>query len=358
MFLTGVAQSLFLPLAMAVVFAMLPSYLLSRTLVTTMMQGLLGNELDLYNHEADTPSKRNIIWRVHERFEKVFEGLRDVYRSLLAWTMARRALTCVILFLFFGASAVLLPFIGEDFFPKVDAGQMRLHVRVPPGTRLEETGKRFSQIEGTIRQIVPPSETDLIMDNVGLASGTAYVRGTSGTIGNADGEIDISLTANHHSTWGYTSRLRKVLSQQYPDCDFAFQPADMPTQVLDFGTSAPIDIQVTGNFNNAVKDYAIAQQILKKVSQVSGIVDSYIYQVQDAPEVRVDVDRTKAIQLGVTQADVANNVLVALSSDSLFSPSYYLDPANGSEYTVAVQSPQYNLDSIDLANGNACRQCN
>jgi multidrug efflux pump subunit AcrB len=346
-FLTGVAQSLFLPLAMAVVFAMLPSYLLSRTLVTTMMQGLLGNELDLYTHEKDTPSKRNIIWRVHERFESVFEGLRDVYRSLLAWAMARRGLTCIILVVFFGASMFLLPYIGEDFFPKVDAGQMRLHVRVPSGTRLEETGKRFSLIEETIRQQIPANETELVMDNVGLASGTAYVRGTSGTIGNADGEIDISLTENHHSTWGYMAKLRKVLSRQYPDCDFAFQPADMPTQVLDFGTSAPIDIQILGNFNNTAADYAIAQQILKKVSQVSGVVDSYIYQVQDAPEVRVDVDRVKAIQLGVTQQDVANNVLVALSSSSLFSPSYYLDPLNGSEYTVAVQSPQYKLDTID-----------
>lgn len=346
-FLTGVAQSLFLPLAMAVVFAMLPSYLLSRTLVTTMMQGLLGKELDLYSHEPNTPSKRNIIWRVHEHFEKHFESLRDVYRSVLAWALSRRALTCVLLLLFFGGSALLLPYIGEDFFPKVDAGQMRLHVRVPPGTRLEETGKKFSTIEETIRQIVPAGETELIMDNVGLASGTAYVRGTSGTIGSADGEIDIGLKENHHSTWAYMAKLRRTLTQQYPDCEFMFQPADMPTQVLDFGTAAPIDIQVLGNFNNTDKDYAIAQQILKKVSQVSGVVDSYIYQVQEAPEIRIDVDRTKAMQLGVTQQNVANNVLVALSSSSLFSPSYFLDEDNGTEYTVAVQTPQYKLDSVD-----------
>jgi multidrug efflux pump subunit AcrB len=347
-FLTGVAKSLFLPLALAVVFAMLPSYLLSRTLVTTMMQGMLGKELDLYQHEIhDSPSKRNIIWRVHEHFEKHFENLRDVYRSLLAWTLHHRALTCAALILFFGGSLFLLPFIGEDFFPKVDAGQMRLHVRIPPGTRLEETGKKFSQIEETIRQAIPARELELIMDNIGLASGTAYVRSAGGTIGSADGEIDISLSEDHHSTWGYMASLRKTLQQQYPDCTFFYQPADMPTQVLDFGTSAPIDIQILGNFNNMSKDYALAQRILKQVSQISGVTDAYIYQVQDAPEIRIDVDRTKALQEGVTQQDVANNVLVSLSSSSLFSPSYYLDPENGFEYTVAVQTPQYKLDSMD-----------
>ena len=346
-FLTGVAQSLFLPLAMAVVFAMMPSYLLSRTLVTTMMQSLLVNELDLYTHEPNTKSKRNIIWRIHEAFEKRFERLRNIYESLLVWTLGHRAITVLILLAFFGASALLLPSIGEDFFPKVDAGQMRLHVRVPPGTRLEETGRRFSLIEASIRKVIPTEETDLIMDNIGLASGTAYVRGTAGTIGNADGEIDISLNEKHHSIWNYMSKLRLTLGKEYPDCDFVFQPADMPTQVLDFGTSAPIDIQVLGNFNNMDKDYAIAKQILSKISRVPGVVDSYIYQVQEAPEIRVNVDRTKAMQLGVTQQDVANNVLVALSSSSLFSPSYYLDPLNGTEYTVAVQTPQFQLSTID-----------
>jgi multidrug efflux pump subunit AcrB len=347
-FLTGVAQSLFLPLALAVVFAMLPSYILSRTLVTTMMQAMLGKELDLYDpSQHDSPSKRNIIWRVHEKFEHHFENVRDKYRGVLQWTLHHRGLTCFCTVVFFAASACLLPFIGEDFFPKVDAGQLRLHVRVPPGTRLEETAKRFSQIEDTIRQVIPTNEVGIILDNIGLASGIAYVRSAGGTIGAADGEIDISLAENHHSTWGYMTSLRKKLQATYPDCEFFYQPADMPTQVLDFGTSAPIDIQVLGSFKDMKNDYALAQQILNKVSHVSGITDAYIYQVQNAPEILVNVNRTRALQMGVTQQDVANNVLVSLSSSTLFSPSYYLDPENGFEYTVAVQTPQYQVADID-----------
>lgn len=354
-FLTGVAKSLFLPLAMAVVLAMLPSYLLSRTLVTTMMQALLGKELDLYQRTQGgaeargdkARSNRGVIWDVHERFEKHFDKLRDIYHGMLVRALDHRPFTCLLLFCFFIGSAILLPFIGEDFFPKVDAGQMRLHVRVPPGTRLEETGKKFSAIEATIRQVIPARETDLIMDVLGQAGGSAYVRGTSSTIGAADGEIDVSLTPNHQSTWGYMAKVRSALGRQYPECSFAFQPADMPTQVLDFGTSAPIDIQVLGNYANTSKNYALAQSIMRKVSQVPGVVDCYIYQVQASPELRLTVDRTKALQMGVTQQNVAGNVLVSLSSSSLVAPSYYLDPVTGFEYTVAVQTKQYNVPSVD-----------
>jgi len=351
-FLTGVARSLFLPLAMAVVFSMLPSYFLSRTLVTTMMQALLGKELDLYQNTPTvdgrpSKSKRGVIWKVHEAFEHRFEKLRDIYHSALLAALEHRVRTCLILGFLLAASAALLPFIGEDFFPKVDAGQIRLHVRVPPGTRLEETGKRFSEIEATIRTLIPSNEVDLILDNLGQAGGAAYVRGTSSTIGSADGEIDVSLKEIHHSTWDYMSTVRKALVHQYPDCSFAFQPADMPTQVLDFGTSAPIDVQVLGNYANTAKNYALAQEILRKISQVPGVVDSYIYQVQASPEIRLAVDRTKAMQIGVTQQSVAGNVLVSLSSSSLVAPSYFLDPLTGFQYVVAVQTKQYKVPSVD-----------
>jgi multidrug efflux pump subunit AcrB len=351
-FLAGVARSLFLPLALAVVFAMIPSYILSRTLVTTMMDAMLGKELDLYSpeepgKEGASPSKRGIIWRIHEHFERHFEAVRDIYRHLLDWTLGHRALAGLLLLGFFLGSMILMPFIGQDFFPKVDAGQMRLHVRVAPGTRIEETEAKFSAIEESIKREIPKSELELMLDNIGLISGEAYVRGNSGTLGNADGEIDISLAEDHHSTWDYQARLRRTLSREYPDCTFFFQPADMPTQVLDFGTSAPIDIQITGNFPDVLTNYANAQAILAKTQRVSGVVDAYIYQVQNAPELMVNVNRQRAIQMGLMQADVANNVLISLASSILLSPSYYLDPDTGFEYTVAAQTPQYQLDSVD-----------
>jgi multidrug efflux pump subunit AcrB len=351
-FLGGVAQSLFMPLALAVVFAMLPSYLLSRTLVTTMMAALLGKELDLYTpatpgEEGDAPSKHGIIWRVHERFERHFEALRDTYRHILDWSLRHRALASGILIAFFVGSIILMPFIGEDFFPKVDAGQMRLHVRTAPGTRLEQTAKKFSEIEHTIRAVVPPKELSLIMDNVGLANGMTYVRSNSGSLGGADGEIDISLTEKHNSTWDHMAAIRKSLATAFPDCTFYFQPADMPTQVLDFGTSAPIDVQVQGNYTDPAANYALAQGILRRTQQVAGVVDAYIYQVENVPELRISIDRSKALQMGVTQSNVAGNVLVSLASSSLVSPSYYLDTTTGYSYSVAAQVKQFRINSVD-----------
>ena len=243
---------------------------------------------------------------------------------------------------------------------------MRLHVRVPPGTRLEETGRRFSMVEESIRKIVPSSEIELMLDNIGIVGGTAYVRGNSGTIGPADGEIDVSLTESHHSTWDYMSRLRKTLQAEYPDTTFYFQPADIETQVLDFGTSAPIDVQVIGPFSNMAADYTVAKEIQRQVTQIPGVVDCYIYQVQESPEIMLNVDRTRAAQVGLTQSDVANDLLISLSSSSLLSPSYFLDPSTGFQYVVSAQTPQYKVDSIEqllatpivssLANGQGAPQ--
>jgi multidrug efflux pump subunit AcrB len=358
-FLSGVAQSLFLPLALAVIFAMLPSYFLSRTLVPNMMLHLLDKELDLYEptgthpegaasggRQEDSPSKRNIVWRIHEMFERRFDVLRDSYHHMLDWALDHRAITVWALLCLFAGSAALLPSIGQDFFPNVDSGQIRLHVRVPPGTRLETSGTRFTQIENSIRQLIPARETSLILDNIGLAGGINYVRGNSGTIGTADGEIDISLTSTHHSVWSYMAKLRQALPKQYPDCTFYFQPADISTQVLDFGTSAPIDIQVLGPYKNQAQNYKVAQEIQKHVAGVSGVVDTYIYQVSNAPELRLNVDRTQALQAGLTQSNVAGNVLVSLASSSLVAPSYYLDPKNGVQYVVTVQTPQYRVNNV------------
>jgi multidrug efflux pump subunit AcrB len=195
--------------------------------------------------------------------------------------------------------------------------------------------------------VIPPSETTLILDNIGLENGESYVRGNSGTIGSSDGEIDISLAPKHQSVWNTMSRLRKTLQKQYPDCVFYFQPADMETQVLDFGTSAPIDVQVLGQFANQEKDYELAQQIQRKAALVSGVVDTYIYQVQKAPEIRLNVDRTRAIQMGLNQGNVANNILISLSSSSLLAPSYYLDPTSGFQYIVSAQTPQYKISNME-----------
>jgi multidrug efflux pump subunit AcrB len=348
-FLSGVAASLFLPLAMAVVFAMIPSYLLSRTLVTTMMQGLMGKELDLYQKDSphDSPSKRNPIWHLHERFERLFDRVHAVYHRVLNTSLHHRGASVAVLLLFFAGSFCLLPFIGQDFFPEVDSGQMRLHVRVPNGSRLEETGKRFSEIEDAIEQVIPKSETALILDNIGLANGTSYVRGSSGTISSADGEIDISLTAKHGPTDDYMMKLRQTLPKQFPDCTFYFQPADIETQVLDFGTSAPIDVQVLGSYENTTKNYALALEIERRAQSVPGIVDTYIYQVQHTPELRLNVDRSRAIQVGLNQGSAAGNILVSLSSSARVAPTYFFDPKNGNQYSVSAQTKQYKINSVD-----------
>lgn len=349
-FLSGVAASLFVPLAMAVVFAMIPSYLLSRTLVTTMMQSLLGRELDLYKPvpvgDKDTPSRRNPIWHIHERFDHMFENCREVYGRVITWVLSHRAISIGILSAFFLCSLCLLPFIGQDFFPSVDAGQMRLHVRVPSGTRLDYTGKRFSEIEETIRQTIPANQLSLILDNIGLANGISYVRGSSATIGASDGEIDISLGPEHTALSATVSRLRSTLQKEYPDCTFYFQPADIETQVLDFGTSAPIDVQVLGSYTDAAANYALAQNIQRKIGYVPGVVDTYIYQIQNAPEVRLSVDRSRAIQIGLNQADAAGNILVSLASSARVAPTFFLDLKTGNSYSVTAQTKQYKIDSI------------
>jgi CzcA family heavy metal efflux pump len=346
LFLTGSVQHLFTPLALAVVFAMLASYFLSRTLVPTLVKYLLPGELHYHerNGSPKVPS-RNPFRRLHEAFNKQFEKFRDGYKGTLAWTLAHRLLIFSLFIIFFVGSFTLLPFLGQDFFPQVDAGQFRLHVRAPAGTRIEETERYFSQVERVIRDTVPADELDLILDNIGLpVGGVNLAFSDTATVGPSDGEILVALKAEKHGpTEKYVKELRQKLEAQFPQLTFFFQPADMVTQILNFGLPAPIDIQVMGR---NPKNYEIAKQIEERVARIPGAVDVHLHQIVNAPELRVNVDRTRAAQVGLTQRDVANNLLISLSSSGQVAPNHWLSP-QGATYTVAVQTPQYKMNSME-----------
>ncbi|HLK59541.1 MAG TPA: efflux RND transporter permease subunit [Chthonomonadaceae bacterium] len=350
-FLYGPAKYLFTPLALAVVFAMLASYLLSRTLVPVMVKLLLNKELHLYREAADgsLPVSNDPIWRVHQAFNRVFERFRNGYRNLLNHALHHRAGTMLLFGLFFAVSFLLLPLVGQDFFPKVDAGQFRLHVRAPAGTRIEETERLFHQVEDTIRETIPAKELNLTLDNIGLpVGGVNLAFSDTATIGSADGEILVSLKEEHGPTPKYVEILRQKLNARYPQMTFFFQPADIVSQILNFGLPAPIDIQVTGRDKG---NYALAKQIAEDVKLVQGAVDVHVHQVRETPSVNVNVDREMAQTMGMTQRDVANSLLISLSSSGQASPNYWLDPKNGVSYAVAVQTPQYKMDTMDaLAN--------
>jgi multidrug efflux pump subunit AcrB len=347
-FLTGAVQSLFTPLALAVVVAMLASYFLSRTLVPTMVQYLLRSELHRYLEEEGEHRRRtwDLVWNLHYAFNRVFERFRNGYRRCLAWSLRHRLAVVGLCVLAFAGSLGLIVIIGQDFFPQVDAGRFRLHVRAPAGTRLEETERLFSKVEEVIRRTIPPEELALILDNIGLpVGGVNLAFSDSATVGAGDGEILVALKHEHRSTWEYIKQLRQTLPEQFPHMTFFFQSADIVGQILNFGLAAPIDIQVMGR--NRLKNYEIAKQIEARVARIPGAVDVHVHQIVDAPELFVKVDRTRASQMGLAQRDVANNMLVALSSSGQAAPNYWLSPQNGVQYLVAVQAPQYTIDSID-----------
>ncbi len=347
-FLTGAAKSLFTPLAMAVVFAMLASYLLSRTLVPVMVKLMLRSEMHLYQSEGHVVTN-DPIWKIHEKFNVVFERFRDAYTGLLEWALHHRLVTTAVFGTFFIGSFLLLPMIGQDFFPSVDAGQFRLHVRAPAGTRIEETERIFHEVENEIRATIPAKELSMTLDNIGLpVGGVNLAFSDNASIGPADGEILVSLEAEHGSTPGYVQKLRTQLHKKFPQLVFFFQPADIVSQILNFGLPAPIDIQVVGRDKG---NFAIATEIAAKLKDVPGAVDVHVHQVLDAPELHVIVDRERAEALGLTQRDVANNMLISLTSSGQSSPNYWLDPKNGVSYLVASQTPQYKINSIsDLQN--------
>ena len=344
-FLTGVARFLFVPLAEAVVFAMLASYFLSRTLVPTMVMYLLkGHEHDMHKE------KTGFFSRFQQGFERKFEEARSQYRSILESAMEHRSLFVTTFLGFCVLSCALVFFVGRDFFPKVDAGQIRLHVRGRSGLRIEETARLVDQIEQEIRRNIPQRETKTILDNIGLPySGINLSYSNSGTIGTADAEILVALDEKHKPTEQYIRKLRSELPREFPGVEFFFQPADIVTQILNFGAPAPVDIQLTGP--DYAGNYAVAQQIANRMRHVPGAVDVHVQQLNDDPTLHLDVDRVRAQQLGLTQRDVAQNLLVSLSSSFQTSPTFWLNPANGVSYNISVQTPQYKIASMqDLLN--------
>ena len=346
-FLTGIAHYLFTPLAMGVVFAMLASYLLSRTLVPTMVKYLLSNEVHLYNRAGGQARPNSWIWRIHDCFEETFERMRHRYRGALAGVLAHPLRVIVVAICVGSVFLATLPFIGQDFFPQVDAGQFRLHVRAPAGTRIEETERFFSGVEDLIRRVIPPEEVSTILDNIGLpVGGVNLAWSDAGTIGPSDGEILVALNPERHGpTWDYVERVRQEVKEQFPSLLVYVQPADIVSQVLNFGLPAPIDVQVLGRDQSVT--YPIAKQLERRIREIPGTVDVHLHQVVDAPEFRVNVNRTKAEEIGLTQRDVANTLLYSLASSGQFAPNYWLNPVNGVNYLVAVQTPQHQIDSVD-----------
>ena len=439
-FITGPAKSLFIPLAMAVVFAMMTSYFLSRTLVPTMVHYLLESEVELYGgieqkgfkHDHSDPNRHvgfgdslvwtlkafavgaialaiagaiifrlpaatkeivlsyipsfitdiptdyqadrlhtgltlavgvafglllmaivyevfmnNWIWRTHQAFNRQFEKFRRFYGGFLALALEHRFITATITLVFIVGSCFLFPHIGRDFFPSVDAGQIRLHVRAPAGTRLEESERYFARVEEYLHEQIPPKEIRTILDNIGIPnSGINLALSDGSQISPADGEILIALNEDHHPTADYVKKLRKDLPKKFPGLMFYFAPSDIATQVLNFGLPAPIDVQILGPKSSELENLKIAENLRKQIAGVEGAADVHLHQVHDTPELRVEVDRAKADQMGLTQRNVADDLLVSLSSSGQTSPNYWLDPKRGVQYTVAVMTPQYKVDSL------------
>jgi multidrug efflux pump subunit AcrB len=439
-FITGPAKSLFTPLAMAVVFAMMTSYFLSRTLVPTMVHYLLESEVELYGgveqqglqhvhadmnrhvgfgtslawalrmfaivllaivvavvgffilpHAArghvhgylpawatGLPAEyhndpmhtilsllttvaflvliaavvyeifqNNWIWRTHQAFNRQFEKFRRFYGGFLALALHHRFITAGVTALFVVGSCFLFPFIGKDFFPSVDAGQIRLHVRAPAGTRLEESERYFARVEDYLRKQIPAKEISTMLDNIGIPNSGINLSLSDGSqISPADGEILIALGEEHHSTSEYVKKLRKSLPKEFPGLTFYFAPSDIATQVLNFGLPAPIDVQILGPKSATEANLKVAEQLRSEIAGVPGAVDVHIHQVSNTPDIRVQVDRAKADQMGLTQKDVANDLIVSLSSSGQLSPNYWLDPAKGVQYVVAVMTPQYKINSM------------
>ncbi len=352
-FISGAARSLFMPLGMAVVFAMMTSYFLSRTLVPTMVHYLLASEVELYGGEnplAESPSKkRDVVWRLHERFDVLFERLRRSYGGYLDWALDHRKSVTAAFGIFIAASLLALsPCLGRDFFPSVDAGQIRFHVRTAPGTRVETTEDVFARAEELVREVIPASELETIIDNIGLPiSGLNLSLGDPSMISSADGEVLVQLKAKHRSTPEYVKELRRRFPLEMPEAAVFFLAPDITTQVLNFGLTAPIDVQIVGPRGNNASNYAIAARLRDAMASVRGAVDVHLAQVVNQPELRLTVDRAEASQGGATQRDVANDALVSLSSTGQVAPSFWLDGAKGVQYLVSVQTPQYKVDTIE-----------
>ncbi|OIR18103.1 cation efflux system protein CusA [mine drainage metagenome] len=360
-FLTGVAHYLFVPMAEAVVFAMIASFCLSRTLVPTMAAYLLkphvigghssGEMLQMMQPDHHTPSlSRNPLVRFQQRFEHRFSRIRDVYYSLLVLAIENQRKFVIGFMSIVLLSFALVPFLGRDFFPAVDAGQIKMHVRAQVGTRIEETAKLFDQVEQSIRSTIPRDELGSIVDNLGLTvSGINQAYNNTGTIGPQDGDILISLNEGHRPTDEYVTELRANLARQFPGTTFSFLPADIISQILNFGAPAPIDVQVMGP--NGDENMAYAQKLLRQINKVIGVADARIQQANNYPLLMVDVDRTRAKQLGVTERDVTNSLVVTMAGSGQVAPAFWLNKRNGVSYPIVAQTPEYRNQTLsDLQN--------
>src|SRR6204780_380285 len=339
-FLAGVAKFLFVPRAEAVSFAMLASYLLSRTLIPTLVMFIMRG----HEHRAGVP--KSYLGRFQRGFERKFEDFRRGYEQLLETTLEHRGVFVLFFLVFCVLSLGLFMFLGQDFFPQVDAGQLRLHVRGRPGLGVEETARLCDEIEATLRQEIPKGQLQTVLDNIGLPnSGINQSYSSSGTIGTSDAEIRIALDPEHPSpTASLTRHLRELLPRPFPGVEFFFQPADIVTQILNFGLPAPIDVQVIGT--DMTGSYVIAQQIANKMRHIPGTADVHVQQLLSQPTLHMDIERTRVTQVGLTARDVAQSALVSLSGSFQTAPNFWLNPRNDVTYQVAVQSPQYRMTSM------------
>jgi len=348
-FLPGVAGFLFVPLALAVVFAMIASFILSRTLVPTMAMYLLKPHTGDV-HAAGTPISRNPLVRFQRGFEVRFERFRAGYGGLLERALASGKPFLIGFMAVVLASLLLIPFLGQNFFPAVDAGQITMHVRAPIGSRIESTSAQFDRIAGKVREIIPAHELVSVVDNIGLpVSSINSVYNNSGTIGPQDGDILIQLSHDHAPTADYVRKLRETLPGAFPGATFSFLPADITSQILNFGAPAPIDVQITGK--NAAANYTYARNLLRKIAAIPGVADARIQQSARYPELRVNIDRSRIGQLGLTERDVTASVGSSLAGTLQTAPVYYLNPENGVSYSVVAQTPEYRVGSMsDLSN--------
>ena len=340
-FLTGVAKFLFVPLAESVVFAMLASYVLSRTLVPTMAMYLLKN-----HHGEEYATGNDIFSRAQRGFAQGFDRMRAGYRASLSFCLERAWLFVALFLVFCVASMTLIPVLGRDFFPSVDAGLIRLHMRARAGQRVEETAREADGVDNLIRRVIPREDLGPILDNIGLFNSTVNTAySNSGVIGESDAEILVGLKPERkQQTRFYIDALRTRLAEEFPGTQFFFQPADMISQILNFGVPAPIDIQLIGPSERA--NYQLAEQITNRIQRIPGAVDVHVQQLRSYPSIFLNVDRTRVQSVGLSQQDVANSVLLTLSSSSTVTPSFWVNPATGYEYSVAVQAPQYKIDSV------------
>ncbi len=343
-FLTGVARFLFVPMALAVMFAMICSFILSRTLVPTMANYLLKPHT-VRGHGEVPPRSRNPLVRFQRGFEARFEKFRATYCDLLALALERRAIFIAGFMTFVVASFGLSPFLGRNFFPSVDSGQILMHARAPVGTRVEEAANIFADIEKAIREVIPQRELVALADNIGMpVSGINMTYNNTGVIGSQDGDIQIKLSEDHKPTAGYVAELRRILPEKFPGVTFSFLPADIISQILNFGAPSPIEIQVRGSDSNS--NFDLAQKLLASIRMVPGVVDARIQQARTAPAFNVDIDRSRAQYVGLTTRDITNSLVVNLAGSGQVQPTYWLNRDNGVTYNIVMQTPQYRLDSL------------